>query len=258
MHCLAKYLPLLIGDKIEDNNEFWELFIMILAIYKIVTASSIIFCTIPYVQARIKDHLELFLHLFPENHLIPKFHNLVHYHRAIELLGPLYQYSCMQHEGKHKPLKAWARNCNNYKKVARTLAKKYQEAQAFRYLKKQPIDSKSLEIVSQDIVKISELQNDAEVCNTLGCTVDTEIALCGIVEINTYKFRPSCMVMTKWNAEMPTFGRIDLIVGYKCEIYFLVQPWSIHYYDQHNYFKRVLKRPFYFFFRLADFILNLT
>lgn len=233
MHCLAINLPLIIGDKVHHESEFWELFLVLLEIYRMVIAPSMRADGVYYLRARVQHHHQLFLELFPDHHLIPKHHNLTHYHRAIQQLGPLMQYSCMRHEAKHKPLKMWARNCKNFKNIALLLAKKHQDNQAFKYLSKQDIDSKSTEIQSQYMVQVSELNNDGDICDLLGCAADTEILVCGVVLINGYRFRSNTMVLLEWNEEVPRFGRIDLIIIFKSELQFLVRPWTTLNFDEH-------------------------
>ena len=117
MQCLAVYVPIIIADKVPENCELWELYTQILEIYKIVVAPSISIDGTYYLQSKIKEHHQLFLKLFPDGHLIPKQHFLLHYPRAIRRLGPLGQFSSMRHEGKHRPLKQWVKMCNNFLKT---------------------------------------------------------------------------------------------------------------------------------------------
>lgn len=122
MSCLVEFLPLIVGDKVEEGCEYWMLVIILLEIYQLVIAPKISTAATYYLQSRIREHHDLYLQLFPDNHLLPKHHNLLHYPNAMRQLGPLSQYACMRQEGKHKPLKNWAKTCNNYKNITKTVA----------------------------------------------------------------------------------------------------------------------------------------
>ena len=91
------------------------------------------------------------------------------------MLGPLMQVNCMRQEGKHKPLKKWAKTCNNYKNITKTLASKHQESQAYSMSRMRNIDSSAIDIYNQHVVKISELENEDELCHLLDCCRETEI-----------------------------------------------------------------------------------
>ena len=225
MACLAINFPIIIGDKVESDNDFWQLYMTLLEIYKIVVAPSITIEGTFYLKALIQHHHQLYLELFPEYHLIPKHHNLLHYPRAIRQLGPLCQYTSMRPEGKHKPLKSWAKSCHNYKNIARTLATKHQEAQALNMLKEENIERKSIDILQQNVIRLSELTNGEHISTLLGKQCDTEVVLCESVVISGYKFRSNSMVLIDWVEELPKFGCVELILLHEGNILLIVQPW---------------------------------
>ena len=106
MMTLAVYLPLIMGDLVDEDSEHWKLLLIILEIFQLVVASSVSANTTYYLAAIIAEHHTVFLRLFPEINLTPKQHFLVHYPRSIRNLGPLIQYWAMGMERKHKPFKA--------------------------------------------------------------------------------------------------------------------------------------------------------
>ena len=232
MHCLAIYFPILIGDKVPEHCQFWKLFKLLLEIYKLASAPCISVNGTSYLKSKISEHHQLYLELFPENHLIPKHHHVVHYPRAIRMLGPLCQYSNIRHEAKHKPLKKWAHICMNYKNIALTLATKHQEAQAYRSLKKEDIENRATELYDQSVVEVSSFENEEAVCNLLDCTPQTELIVCGVVELYGYKYRPNMMLLSGWN-EVPKFAMIQVIIRRGSTLHFLVQPWTTLEYEDH-------------------------
>ena len=119
-------------------------------------AGTLVLKTLPVIR----DHHRLFLPLFPDKHLIPKQHFLVHYPRLIQLLGPLSQYSCLRKEAKHRPLKQWARTCNNFKNIAKTVTERHQVQHSYTFLLRKPL-SCNTDIKDQFPVQMSLIDEAA-------------------------------------------------------------------------------------------------
>jgi hypothetical protein len=231
---LALYLPLIIGDLVDEESDVWEMFLLLLDIYKIVVAPRISHAGVYILKALIADHHRLFLSLFQDRHLIPKQHFLIHYPRVIQLLGPLEQYSSMRKEGKHKPFKRWARACNNYKNVAKTVSIRHQQQQSYTFLLRKPLNSE-LEVRDQISVLVSSLDEVNDVCSFLGCGKDAQVILSGSVSIQTYTYKPNCMILVDWTAKEPQFSQVKHIIIVESSIYFVLRSWHTKYYNRHRH-----------------------
>ena len=234
MKCLACYIPLIVGDLIDDLSDVWELFLLLLDIYKIVMAPCISRAGTYVLKALIRDHHRLFLSLFQDRHLTPKHHFLVHYPRLIQLLGPLVQYSSMRKEGKHKPFKRWASACNNYKNIEKTVTERHQRQQSYIFLMRKPLNC-DMEIKNQLPVLVSSLDEAEEVCSVLGCTLDDTVTMSGSVCIQSYEFKPNCMVISEWDDEGPQFAQLKHIMIVGSNLYFLANLWEISFYNRHRH-----------------------
>ena len=232
MKCLMLYFPLLIGDKVEEEYEYWDLLLQILEIFKLVSAPKISKMATFYLRSKIEDHHVLFLRLFPDRKLTPKQHNCTHYPRAIRRLGPLSQYSVMRMEGKHKELKKWAKASNNFKNIAKTLAERHQQAQGFRFLMNQDISSRSIKLGNQVVVKASTFENCDEVVKALGCPPDQDVIVVTSAEINGYTYRPNVKVLLSWTCE-PQFANVDQMVIADGRLKLIVKPWTTPHFHQH-------------------------
>lgn len=82
MWCLARMLPLLIGDLIPAGDELWENFLCLLKIEDIVFAPVASTPMAAYLSILVEQYLEGFKELHDRS-LIPKHHNMVHYPRQI-------------------------------------------------------------------------------------------------------------------------------------------------------------------------------
>lgn len=79
MWCLGKFLPLLIGTLVPDDDEHWQLFQTLLEITDIVLSPVITVHSIGIIEGLIAEHHHLFVQLYPGRSIIPKMHYLVHY-----------------------------------------------------------------------------------------------------------------------------------------------------------------------------------
>ncbi|XP_072045638.1 uncharacterized protein [Amphiura filiformis] len=224
MQCLFMNLPMMIGDKVDEDEEcdVWELLLILLDIYKLIIAPSISREATFMLKARIGEHHDLFQQLFPDQPLTPKQHHMIHYPRAIRMIGPLSTYSSIRFEAKHKPLKNYARTSNNYINIAKTVAKKHQIGQSHGFLLKQNVTVKGTEVFGQELCPASRLTD--EEFTMLGCALDSEIVVATAVEVNGYRIRPTSLVLTKWNEENPEFGEVEKIVLTETTINLLIRP----------------------------------
>ena len=144
------------------------------------------------LRAKIADHLQLYKDTFNMS-LTPKQHFLVHYARSVRTLGPLNAFSCIRFEAKHKELKRMANTSNNFKNIAKTVAKKHQMKQCYGFLVKQDVEQQGIEVVSLDVIPASSLQNAENVCPALKCPLYADVTLVNAVDINGYTLRPNVL-----------------------------------------------------------------
>ena len=76
--CLARFLPLLIGDLIPEGDERWNNFLLLLQIMEYLFAPRITHDQVAYLELLIETFLEEFVCLYPDRPLTPKMHYLVH------------------------------------------------------------------------------------------------------------------------------------------------------------------------------------
>lgn len=79
MWCLARLLPLMIGDKIDEGNPYWENFLLLLSISDYCMAPVISKDWAAYLRMAINDHHTEFKVLYPTLRLTPKMHYMIHY-----------------------------------------------------------------------------------------------------------------------------------------------------------------------------------
>ena len=87
------------------NDPKWQLLLNLLDVLFYVTAPSLPEADIEVIHEFISDFLESFTREFPEQHIKPKAHFLIHYPDQIKLFGPLVNVWTLRFEGEHNYFK---------------------------------------------------------------------------------------------------------------------------------------------------------
>ena len=74
MMSLSSNFPLLVGDKVPEEDKHWLSFLLFLKICKIAISPVCTYDTIAYFKILIEEKLAVFIELYPDSRLIPKFH----------------------------------------------------------------------------------------------------------------------------------------------------------------------------------------
>ncbi len=77
--CLARLLPLMIGEKIEVDSVYWKNFLLQMRIVDYIFAPVVSQDIAAYLRELIEDHHLTFQSLYPSGPITPKMHYMVHY-----------------------------------------------------------------------------------------------------------------------------------------------------------------------------------
>ena len=136
MWCLGRYLPLLIGDLIPEDDEHRENFLRLMCIVDYILAPVCTANIVAHLGHQIQLFLTDFKTLYPESNLTPKMHYLVHYpdhmlrytllnwlqwcYARIQLFkhrfGPPSRFWCMRYKAKNSYFKRIAQAVGNFGK----------------------------------------------------------------------------------------------------------------------------------------------
>ena len=83
MWTLARFLPIVIGHLIPEENEHWENFLCLLDIMDILFAHHVVSDVCGYLEVLINDHHAAFLDLYPHASITMKMHSIIHMPRLI-------------------------------------------------------------------------------------------------------------------------------------------------------------------------------
>ena len=154
MWCLGRFLPILIGDIIPNDNPYWENFLTHLTIINEAFAPVSSEERLDYLGMLIEDFLEEFVVLYKDRPLTPKMHYLLHiptwirwycmlnamessyplYLSFPNRCGPLIRIWCMRYEAKHSFFKHLSNILRNFCNIPKTLAARHQHYMCYQML----------------------------------------------------------------------------------------------------------------------------
>lgn len=118
-------LTLIIGDLVPDCEE-WTLYLLLREILSICCSSDVLQIeSNVLLQNLITEHHNLYLKL-SNSTLKPKYHNMTHYGRIMNEVGPLKHLSSIRFEAFHQPFKKCATSTSSRVNLIKTLFTKYQ------------------------------------------------------------------------------------------------------------------------------------
>ena len=122
---LVRNLPILIGDKIPEDDKGWHSVLVLIKICQIALSPVHSHDTVPYLRVLIEEKLQLLKELYPGSTMKPKMHYMVHYPSQIERHGPLVHSWTMRHEAKLSFIKRSSRR-GNFENIQKTVVKHHQ------------------------------------------------------------------------------------------------------------------------------------
>lgn len=83
MWLLGRILPLIIGDLVPSDDDYWLNFLLMMDIVDLLFSPKIAEDDAPYLVSLINDHHQQFSRLYPTSSIIPKMHFMVHMPRLM-------------------------------------------------------------------------------------------------------------------------------------------------------------------------------
>lgn len=80
---LGRLLPVIVGDKVLENDKHWQHYLSTLEIVDLILAPEILPEEVACLKILITEHHTTFVHLYPYVSVIPKMHYLIHVPRLM-------------------------------------------------------------------------------------------------------------------------------------------------------------------------------
>lgn len=217
MACLSRYLTLMIGDKIDQNDEYWQLYIKLRRVIGIITAPKFIWTDIYQMKESIEDLLSEFFRLLRE--IPPKGHNLTHMVEISLLMGPLIHLWAMPMERKHQDSTAVVVSTRSHKNLPYTIGVRNQLYMSYIRENIESVENKLQlgTIISNNAdTEFRNLSGKININGPLNCKKYSRIKLNGKL------IDPGTVVVLKIK-ESPEFGKVLCIYEAKKTIFLHVK-----------------------------------
>jgi len=233
MFCLLIVLPFVVGAEVPHNDKMWHLFLLLRDIIDIIFADMCTVADSVILRHKVEDHHCLFKSVFPQKHLLPKHHMMLHYPHVMRKVGTLCRCSSMRFEAKHYETKRLCSVVCCFKDICKTVVQRHQLNQCVQVTAGQM----SKYTVSVDTVHVNMINElpDAElilsaVAGVKGCD---DISHADTVKVCGTEYRKNMVIAVAVDDE-PTFCRITrCLICLNDDVYFVCQNMQIAHYDTH-------------------------
>ena len=236
--CLLCNMPLIFGDLVQRNDEYWHLLILLLQIVNIAFAPVLTDGVTIFLKHIIVEHHQLFKLLFPARNLLPKHHFMTHYPRCIRNIGPLLHTWCMCYEAKHNFFKT---QLKSFKNITKTLAKKHQKYMALYW---ESFSECRLTIGPGKMMQLGELKEGPDIAAKLNTAISTNVLSVRWVKHHGTEYRPGLIVCVEVVDEMPVFCKISTIIVKDEQVILTGSGVETMCFDEHYHAFKILLKPF--------------
>lgn len=236
MWCLIRHLPLLIGDKVPEDNEHYELLLLLLDCMDIIFSYEVTEDDTLFLKHVIKDHHEHFLHLYPLRHLKPKHHFMTHYPRQIRMIGPLVRFWTMRFEAKHSFFKRLGHIVCNFRNILKTLSFRQQMYFCYNMIGAKDLVDRDTEVGPGSSTLVASLDNARALGAILHVHLLDEVYVAKWCVVHGKKYQKNMVVVTGKTEELePIFQRIVYIICMDDSIRLVTEPFKLVRFDRHTH-----------------------
>lgn len=223
MWTLVRVLPFILTEKVDSENDYMQIILVLLRIMDIAFAPKIPKCDLPYLHALIEDFAWLLAEKFKDINWINKIHHMFHYADCIFWSGPLIYHWCMRFEAQHGEFKLRAQNVHNFKNPPKTIIRISQCNQSSRW-GAGDVKVNQIRKISGNEKLVSCMLSHQHIID-LGLLEDDFVYNAKSIYFNGIEFRPGFFVVLETEYEnedgLVVFGRVEEIVAVNDKIYLL-------------------------------------
>lgn len=226
LHTIMIHLPFILADYKEKLKDIWGAAESLLMIMQIVYSYEICDDDIDRLTSYIKTHYQYLINVFQVT-LLPKHHNVLHYPNAIRKTGPIILSWMMRFEAKHQFFTNAAKKTNCFINIAKTLAKKHQEAMSYNEYQTDTLERSK---INQKFIKYSRYAEFKDVVSAYVTCDHEKLEVLHFAKFNCFEYREGLMIMSNHK-----LFEIEIVLSNDEQIWFLCQPYNVKRFDSfHN------------------------
>jgi len=221
---LLKYLPVIFGKRVPQNNEHWNFLLHLCRLVDLLFAPRVTVGMIQYMKDVIEDHLNMYCELYSTKwqvKLRPKHHLLVHLPAVIQKSGPLVGMSCMRYELKNSFFKRSAHTACNFINICHTLANRHQQHVLYSLLSSLHIRD-TVVVGRQTSVPVCMLAYCELLCAEFGVEATDDVVVTSKVTVAGVQYVKNNIILLDVHELGHVFGRISTFVCARNDEWYLV------------------------------------
>ena len=191
---LLRHLPLLIGNKVPENDPKWQVLLSFLDAVELICAPRLSVGAVEFMDDLIHIFTDHYVQQFPDASVKPKLHFLTHYPRQTLIFGPLIHLWTLRFEGKHSFFKETARRSKNRKNICQTLARKHQYRHTLNNRVSNILDLETSTPVKTRVKLVASLPGQAQVAIHSILGNNEHIFMADSAKVNGMTYSTGCCV----------------------------------------------------------------
>ncbi|XP_071138269.1 uncharacterized protein [Mytilus edulis] len=219
--CLARFLPLIIGGKINRGNAIWETYLHLRDMLFYVCAPAINRGQVLFMKEIIEDFHESYRQNYPNDTVKPKFHFTLHYPMETLKFGPLIHLQTLRFEGKHNYFKELVYRTKNKINICKSLALRHQYYQCIFTASDNFLHSGQFDTSNGSVTPVCLLKDEYQEFLREALHESTEVYLANSVSCNGIKYIKGGSLIRSQDGDLFCFNRIRQCVVIHGKIYFL-------------------------------------
>ena len=231
---LLRLFPLFVGKLVPQDDKCWLLYLDFLDIVERLTAPSFNDDELFTLKCLLEEFFTKFLICYPDSHLKPKAHFLLHYPVMIKRFGPLVK--SLRFEAKNGVLKEGVHLTKNRKNIPYTMAKRHQMNMYLLYKEEEILNPKIPIFTSSEELTVNGMNPSIKEAfsNSYGNIDHLNIILCAkAVTLQGCKYSENEAVILSYTNEQYEFGLVYRILHILNEVYLICRKIDCFY--NHHY-----------------------
>lgn len=234
--CLLRLLPLMIGNKVPEEEPAWQLLMILKDVVELVMSPTFTKESIGYLDSLIAEHRQRFKSVFQHEKLIPKHHFLEHYPQLIKAFGPLVSLWTMRFEAKHHFFKNIVRQTSSFRNILMSMAKKHQSMIAY-HLHSSNVKKPAVTVSKMTRLPVEVVNESVQDFLAQKFPKDTFVNLTKTAEFQGTSYAVGMMLVYGSISGLPDFAEILQIVVVQDHLVFVVKLQSAWYCEHFRCFK---------------------
>ncbi len=247
--CLLRLLPLMVGWKVQEEEQEWQLLMTLKDIVELVMSPTHMDESIGHLDSLIAEHRLRFFSVFPQGKLIPKHHFLEHYPQLIKEFGPLVSLWTMRFEAKHRFFKRIVRHASCFRNILMSMAKKHHSMIAY-HLHGSNVKKPDISVSKMSTVPLEVVNENIQDFVSQKFPGETVVHLTKRVDFQGTSYGIGMMLVYGSTGGLPEFAEILQIIIVRGSLVFVVKLQSAWYCEHLRCFKlestslvKVLEQP---------------